>query len=108
MLKRSPEINISKEAYQEAVAAALEAARRSYSPYTRCPSAVALITPGGIHSGGIIENAAHNPSLQPLQAALIQARMHGITQYSQVSTDKLNCIWIRLSYQPCSAVQRTA
>lgn len=80
------EIEISKEAYQEAATAALRAACSSYSPYTKCPSGVALLTDSGVYSGGIIENAAHNPTLQPLQAALINARMHGITCYSLVSS----------------------
>lgn len=73
------------DAFREAATAALEAARRAYSPYTRCPSAVALVSPLGIHCGSIVENAAHNPTLQPLQAAFANARFDGLTAYSTVA-----------------------
>ena len=78
------DIDISKEAYQEAVEAALNVAQGSYTPYTKCPAAVALLSPKGLHCGSIVENAAHNPTLQPLQAAFINARIDGLTQYSEV------------------------
>ncbi|MEW6280566.1 MAG: cytidine deaminase [Candidatus Eremiobacterota bacterium] len=55
----------------ELSAAALEAARRSYAPYSRSPSGVALSTGTRIYAGGCAENAAFNPSLSPLQAALV-------------------------------------
>jgi cytidine deaminase len=49
-----------------------EAGGRAYAPYSRAPSAVALLLDdGGIVSGAAIENAAYNPGLPPLQAALI-------------------------------------
>ena len=53
--------------------AALEAAGgRAYAPYSRAPSAVVLqLDDGAIVSGAAIENAAYNPGLPPLQAALI-------------------------------------
>ncbi len=50
---------------------ALEAAQQAYSPYSRSPSGVAIETSTGrIFAGSYIENAAFNPSLPPLQAAL--------------------------------------
>ncbi len=53
------------------ILAALDAARRAYSPYTNSPSGVALRTSDGrLFVGSYIENAAFNPSLPPLQAAL--------------------------------------
>jgi cytidine deaminase len=53
--------------------AALEAAGgRAYAPYSRAPSAIVLrLTDGAIVSGAAIENAAYNPGLPALQAALI-------------------------------------
>ncbi len=52
-------------------AAALDAARRSYSPYTQSPSGVALTTASErTFPGSYIENVAFNPSLSPLQTAL--------------------------------------
>jgi cytidine deaminase len=48
------------------------AAGRAYTPYSRSPSAVVLqLDDGAIVSGAAIENAAYNPGLPPLQAALI-------------------------------------
>ena len=73
--------DVRKEAYQEAAASALQCANESYSPYTRCPAGVAILTDMGVYCGGIVENAAHNPTLQPLQAAFIDARFKGLTDY---------------------------
>lgn len=50
---------------------AITAANRSHAPYTASPSGVALeLRDGTILSGSYAENAAFNPSLPPLQAAL--------------------------------------
>ena len=58
--------------------AAIQAASASHAPYTRAHSGVALLTPSGhIVSGRYAENAAFNPSLPPLQAALILLNMQG-------------------------------
>lgn len=57
---------------------ALRALNRSYAPYTANLSGVALQTSGGNqYLGAYAENAAFNPSLPPLQVALIQVRMAG-------------------------------
>lgn len=51
--------------------AALDAAQKSYSPYTSSPSGIAIGTRDSrIFQGCYIENAAYNPSLPPLDAAL--------------------------------------
>lgn len=51
--------------------AALGAANGSYSPYTSCFSGVAVRTAtGNTYSGLYAENAAYNPSLSPMEAAL--------------------------------------
>ncbi|GBF94426.1 cytidine deaminase [Raphidocelis subcapitata] len=72
-------------AFARAAEAALEAARRSYSPYTRCPSGVALVARGGrVYSGGYSENAAHNPGLAPLQAAVAGAVIGGLAGYKEI------------------------
>lgn len=56
---------------------ALAAAERSYAPYSRSPSGCAIeMNSGVIVSGSYLENAAFNPSLAPLQAALVAAVMH--------------------------------
>ena len=65
--------------------AALEAARRSYAPYSKSPAGVALRSTGGrIHRGSYIENVAFNPSLSPLQVALAAMIAAG-EDYSRIS-----------------------
>lgn len=72
-------------AFQKAAAAALGAARGSYSPYTRCPSGVALVAAGGrVFAGGYVENAAHNPGLAPAQAAVVSAVVGAVGGYEEV------------------------
>lgn len=54
------------------LAKALQAAFASYAPYSEAKSGVAIQTKdGSIYTGSYLENAAFNPSLSPLQAALI-------------------------------------
>ena len=68
---RETELSVSGSGSDEAVAAALAAARHSWSPYAKAPSGVALQTrPGRIFKGSYIENVAFNPSLPPFQTAL--------------------------------------
>ncbi len=65
--------------------AALEAARKSYAPYTKAYSGVAIATKTGrIFKGSYIENAAYNPSLPPLQSALAGLILAG-SDYSAIS-----------------------
>lgn len=62
------------------VLAAFESARKSYAPYTRAHSGVALLTVDRrIFTGSYIENAAFNPSLPPLQTALAGLLAAGAT-----------------------------
>lgn len=58
--------------------AALAAANVSYAPYSRAFAGAALRTTDGvIVAGAYAENAAFNPSLGPLQAALSQLNLRG-------------------------------
>ncbi len=64
---------------------ALEAASASYAPYSNCYSGVALETNSGeIFAGSYAENAAFNPSLLPLQAAIVNMIMAG-KSFSNIS-----------------------
>lgn len=57
---------------------ALRAANMSYAPYSKSYAGIALRTHDGrIFSGAYAENAAFNPSLSPLQAALSQLNLAG-------------------------------
>ncbi|HUK48684.1 MAG TPA: cytidine deaminase [Terriglobales bacterium] len=66
-------------------AAALNAACRSYAPYSKSPAGVAIRTTAGrIFQGCYIENVAFNPSLSPLQTALVQLILAG-QPYSSIA-----------------------
>ena len=72
--------------FLEAAKAALQQAIQSYAPYSHCPSGLAIATAGGaVYSGPYLESAAFNPSLGPLQAAVIDAVTDGIAYYTEVS-----------------------
>lgn len=52
--------------------AARYAAANAYAPYTNSPSGVAIRSRrGNVYRGSYIENSAYNPSLPPLQVALV-------------------------------------
>lgn len=91
---------------------ALEAANRSHAPYSHAISGIALETVNGhLYTGRYAENAAFNPSLPPLQAALnlmnlsgeaqtdirraaiVERRDAAISQWtiSQIMLDELGC-----------------
>ena len=58
--------------------AAIAAANHSHMPYSKSPSGVALeCKDGRIFSGSYAENAAFNPTLPPLQGALILLNLKG-------------------------------
>ncbi|KEY57847.1 cytidine deaminase [Serratia sp. DD3] len=60
------------------VNAALDAANRCHAPYSTAYSGVALEgEDGAIYAGRYAENAAFNPSLPPLQAALVLMNLSG-------------------------------
>lgn len=80
----------------ELARAALAAANVSYAPYSRSFAGVALRTHAGrIVSGPYAENAAFNPSLSPLEAALSQLNLSGgawsdIAEAVLVATDAMH------------------
>jgi cytidine deaminase len=60
------------------VLAAVAAANMSYAPYSLGFSGVALATAdGGIYAGAYAENAAFNPSMSPMEAAVSQLNIRG-------------------------------
>ncbi|PSW13391.1 cytidine deaminase [Photobacterium rosenbergii] len=69
---------IETEASEELVQLACQAANRAHAPYTKNFSGVALKAKDGkTFIGMYAENAAFNPSLPPLQVALINMNMAG-------------------------------
>lgn len=82
---RKAELGIISGPSDALSAAALDAACRSYAPYSKSPAGVAIRTTGGrIFQGCYIENVAFNPSLSPLQTAVVQLIAAGQT-YSGIS-----------------------
>jgi len=63
---------IAIENVESVAQAARYAAANAYAPYTNSPSGVAIRSRrGNVYRGSYIENAAFNPSLPPLQVALV-------------------------------------
>jgi len=82
--------------------AAIAAADQSHAPYSRSYSGVALRTrAGNLYSGRYAENAAFNPSLPPLQAALIMLNMHHEDVHSVQQAVLAEC-------EACTLTQRDA
>jgi cytidine deaminase len=72
------EMALPKGISDDVTAAALAAARKSYAPYTKAYSGVAIGTKSArIYKGSYIENAAFNPSLSPFQVALVALILAG-------------------------------
>ncbi len=58
----------------------LDAGRRAHAPYSRCPGAMVLaLNDGQLIAGFSIESVAFNPTMGPLQAAMINLIAHGYT-----------------------------
>jgi cytidine deaminase len=58
--------------------ALLQAGRRAHAPYSRCPAAVLLTLADGTSvTGSTIESVAFNPTIGPLQSALVELIAHG-------------------------------
>ena len=74
-----PELELVPNGLPPATAAASRAAgRRAHAPYSRCPGAVVLeLRDGSLVSGFSIESVAFNPTMGPLQAAMIDLVAHG-------------------------------
>jgi cytidine deaminase len=65
--------------------AALAAANRSYAPYTSSFAGVALKTKdGNLFTGSVAENAAFNPSMSPLEAAVVNLVITGGQSYADI------------------------
>ncbi|XP_073154682.1 cytidine deaminase 1 [Henckelia pumila] len=79
--------NCEKHDFDEALLrkSALEAANSAHAPYSGCPSGVALMDcEGKVHRGSYIESAAYNPSLGPVQAALVAYVAEGGGGYERI------------------------
>ncbi|XP_059316196.1 cytidine deaminase 1-like [Lycium ferocissimum] len=75
----------TEKEYSHVTFAALEAANESHAPYSGCPSGVALVdSDGKVYKGSYVESAAYNPSLGPVQAALVAFVAMGGGEYEKI------------------------
>jgi cytidine deaminase len=71
-------LQLAEPSAEPLAAAALEAASAAYAPYSGTYAGMALrMADGTVHQGRYAENAAFNPSLSPLQGALIALTLAG-------------------------------
>jgi cytidine deaminase len=64
--------NLKLESDDPVTQKALEAANKSYSVHTKTPAGVAIeLKDGRVYAGSVLDNAAYNPSLNPMQAAIM-------------------------------------
>lgn len=81
-----------RDADSELKQIALAAANKSYAPYSQSPSGVSLLMKSGrTHSGSYIESVAYNPSLPPLQAALVS-----LIQSGDSLSEIVDCVLVEL------------
>ena len=73
-----------REDLAKAAEEALGECQKSYAPYSTCPAGAAIVADEGVYAGGYIESAAYNPSMLPLQSAIIDAVIDGMPCYSNV------------------------
>ncbi|HUY13593.1 MAG TPA: cytidine deaminase [Terriglobia bacterium] len=80
MEERADDLELDHPSKDPAILVALSAARMSYAPYSHGHAGMALATRGGqIFTGPYAENAAYNPSMSPLEAALAHLNLCGAT-----------------------------
>ena len=85
MSPQSHGMTVSSGAGDPVVQAALDAANASYAPYTFDYSGIALKTKdGSIFTGSVAEDAAFNPSMSPLEAAVVSLIISGGKSYRDI------------------------
>jgi cytidine deaminase len=85
MSPQSHRMTLAASTDDDIVRAALDAANRSYAPYSASYAGVALKTSdGGIVTGSVAENAAFNPSMSPLEAAVVNLVIGAGRKYADI------------------------
>lgn len=95
----------------ELASAAVAAARLSYAPYTRSPGGVAVkLANGRVFTGSHLENAAFNPSISALRAAVVSTLLGGGSLeemervvISQLEGSKVNHVGVTRALLDCFA-----
>lgn len=69
-----------------------ETGERAHTPYSKCPGAIVLtLEDGSLVRGAAIESVAFNPTIGPLQAALIDLIAHG-RSYDEIVSAKFGTV----------------
>jgi cytidine deaminase len=85
MSPQSHRLTLKSGNSEPVVKEALAAANASYAPYTFDYAGVALKTrDGAIFTGSVAENAAFNPSMSPLEAAVVSLVVSGGKSYDDI------------------------
>ncbi|MGH9433218.1 MAG: cytidine deaminase [Terriglobia bacterium] len=78
MEQKMDDLTLDRATKDPAILVALSAARMSYAPYSKGYAGIALATRSGeIYTGPYAENAAYNPSMSPMEAALAHLNLCG-------------------------------
>lgn len=78
MQSKNHHLQLHQSSNDVVILAALSAANKSYAPYSKGYSGIALLTTyGTIYTGRYAENVAFNPSMSPIQSALSQLNLGG-------------------------------
>lgn len=87
-----PELKFDEAAVPPVAETLLAIGRRSHSPYSKCPGAVLLhLKDGNTVSGLAIESVAFNPTIHPIQAAIVDLLAHGYA-YADISGTTLGTV----------------
>ncbi|MBO9590720.1 hypothetical protein [Devosia sp.] len=79
-----PGLKFDEDAVSPVAGSLLAKGRRSHSPYSKCPGAVLLhLKDGSMVTGHAIESVAFNPTIHPIQAAMVDLLAHGYA-YSDI------------------------
>ena len=92
---------------KELVTAALDARKRSYSPYSHFAVGAALLTSdGNVFTGCNIENAAYSPSICAERVAFAKAVSEGYREFTKIAIAGGPADALELSYCPPCGVCR--
>lgn len=87
-----PELRFAEADQSPAASALLAAGRRSHSPYSKCPGAVLLhLMDGATIVAAAVESVAFNPTIHPVQAAMVDLLAHGY-RYADIAGAMLGTV----------------
>lgn len=73
-----PDLRLSADLSDTIIARLLETGSRAHAPYSKAPAALVLeLADGNMVTGLPIESVAFNPTIQPVQSALVDLLAHG-------------------------------